>query len=689
MRDQRFARWCVPAALAILLITPACGNRSTDSSDSSTDSSSTGSTSTTVTISTQPASVKAAVGTAVTLTVAATGSGTLSYQWLKGGVAISGATSATYSIASLAAADAGRYAAKITDTNGSVTSTKAVVTPTSNGVAVDVWDLGDGFNPADDVSNVTFAYTVTLTGASDGITVAASGLSTSSSSGGKTTFSDGSKTVIVDTSATPITITSTITGGAVEYVLTGTFSTGIKLTSAAQHKLSLTNVAITSEVGPAINVASAVRSFVVLSGTSSLTDGSPASVASNAAFYTKGSLLFSGSGALTVTSGPNYESHAIQVKDHIRVSEGTLTIKTRYNPLTKDVNTSSVYAINAVASFVMDGGTVITTSADLNSNSAKTVPAGWGRGIGVKGAESNYGFIAINDGILTITSYDKAMTAKWKCYDKDTPSDSDGDGVCNTSDPNPFVTINGGTVTIRATGTPCDPTDRQTYNSTTCTGTSSTQVSPEGIEAKSILTINGGSVDVQTTDDAMNAGISYTNAYGNNIVINGGRVNAASSGNDGVDANAIASPGITITGGSVVANGIGAPEEGLDADQYTVRINGGTVIGTGGANSTVDGSSTADYGSISKITAGTTLAIWKGSSSSGSLVFAYQIPTTTTTSTLAALVSNSALVAGGTYSYHFTSSSNVTCSEWFHGLCVGTMSATYSSLGSGTSLTVK
>jgi hypothetical protein len=685
MRTQRLARWFAPAALAIIMLTASgCGSKNSDSDDSgSTDET------VTVSISAQPASVTAAVATAVSLQVTATGTGTLSYQWYKGGVAISGATSASYSISSLAASDAGRYHVKVSDSNSTLASSKAVVTPTSAGAAVDVWDSNDGFNPAEIAANVTFAYTVTLTGSSDGITVGATGLTTSSASQGLTTFTDGSKTVIVNTSTTPIAITSTITSGMVNYVLGGTFSTGLKITSAAHHGLTLSDVTIASEIGPAINVASAVRTFVMMSGANSLTESSAASVAANAALYSKGSLLFSGSGSLNVTSGANYETHAIQAKDHVRISEGTLTLKTRYNPTSKNVDTSSVYGINAVSAFIMDGGVVAINSADEISGAAKSVPAGWGRGVGVKGAESSTGYAVVNDGILTINTYDKAMTAKWKCYDKDAPSDSDGDGVCNSSDPNPFVTINGGTITIRATGVPCDPTDKQTYNSTTCTSTSSADVGPEGIEAKSILTINGGTIDVQTTDDALNAGISYSNAYGNAIVINGGYLNAASSDNDGIDANAISSPGITINGGRVIANGIGSPEEGLDADVYTVKLNGGTVIGTGGGNSSVDSNSTADYGSISKITSGSTLAIWRGSKSSGSLAFAYQIPSATTSTTLAALLSSPAIVSSGSYTYFFTSASNITCSEWFHGLCVGTKSATYSNLGSGTTLTVK
>ena len=397
----------------------------------------------------------------------------------------------------------------------------------------------------------------------------------------------------------------------------------------------------------------------------------------------KGSLLFSGSGSLSVTARAEYQTNAIQAKHHVRFSEGTLNLKTRYNPSSKDVNTSNVYALSATTAFIMDGGVLIANSADLLGGLARSVPAGWGRGVMVKGAEAGTGFIVVNGGVPTINTYDKAMTAKWKCYDPDTPSDSDGDRLCDSNNPNPFVTINGGAITIRATGVPCDPADRMTSTSTTCTSATSADVGPEGIEAKSVFTLNGGTVDIEATDDAVNAGISYANPYGNRVVIDGGSLRATSTGNDGIDANARSSPGIAVNGGVVIANGIRAPEEGLDADMYRVGLNGGTVIATGGRNSTVDPTSTAGYATISRITSGQTLAIWQGGGSAGSMVFAYQTPPAAANSTLAALVSSAGLTPGGSYTYFFTSGSNVTCSEWFHGLCVGAMSATYSSLGSG------
>lgn len=84
-------------------------------------------------ISSNPANQTACPGSTVTFTVAASGAG-LSYQWKKDGVAIAGATAASYSIPAAAAADAGSYTVVVTGTCGSATSGAAVLTVSSNPV---------------------------------------------------------------------------------------------------------------------------------------------------------------------------------------------------------------------------------------------------------------------------------------------------------------------------------------------------------------------------------------------------------------------------------------------------------------------------------------------------------------------------------------------------------------------------
>jgi hypothetical protein len=79
------------------------------------------------TISAQPVGATKTVGESVTFSVTASGT-SLTYQWRKGGVAISGATSSSYTISSVVVANAGDYDVVVTNGCGSEISNTAVLT---------------------------------------------------------------------------------------------------------------------------------------------------------------------------------------------------------------------------------------------------------------------------------------------------------------------------------------------------------------------------------------------------------------------------------------------------------------------------------------------------------------------------------------------------------------------------------
>lgn len=95
----------------------------------------------------------------------------------------------------------------------------------------------------------------------------------------------------------------------------------------------------------------------------------------------------------------------------------------------------------------------------------------------------------------------------------------------------------------------------------------------EGLESKDRLTINGGVLDLQCHDDAINSG--------GDLVINGGCVYAGSTGNDAIDSNA----NIYITGGVVLAfSTAGGAETGIDTDNSNgLVVSGGHLVAIGGA----------------------------------------------------------------------------------------------------------
>ncbi|MFZ2349270.1 MAG: immunoglobulin domain-containing protein [Candidatus Bipolaricaulis anaerobius] len=80
------------------------------------------------TITSEPTTQTVCAGQPVEFTVAATGTPPLTYQWLKDGGEIGGATAATYTISAAASTDAGAYSATVANSCGTVTSRAAALT---------------------------------------------------------------------------------------------------------------------------------------------------------------------------------------------------------------------------------------------------------------------------------------------------------------------------------------------------------------------------------------------------------------------------------------------------------------------------------------------------------------------------------------------------------------------------------
>lgn len=79
-------------------------------------------------ITNQPSSSSVVVGNAASFGVSVSGMAPFTYQWRKDGVAIGGATSATYSINSTTTSDTASYTVVVTNSVGSATSTAALLT---------------------------------------------------------------------------------------------------------------------------------------------------------------------------------------------------------------------------------------------------------------------------------------------------------------------------------------------------------------------------------------------------------------------------------------------------------------------------------------------------------------------------------------------------------------------------------
>lgn len=230
----------------------------------------------------------------------------------------------------------------------------------------------------------------------------------------------------------------------------------------------------------------------------------------------------------------------------------------------------------------------------------------------------------INGGDIKIMTVSKGITAGFKV-------DEDAETETYADDPNPYVTINGGNIDITTTGKP--------YEYYLADGTK-VNCSPEGIESKTDLTINGGNIKLRCPDDAINAAISIT--------INGGVIDVISSGNDAIDSNG----SFTINGGTIYAIGSGDPETAFDCDNFPLIFNGGTVFGCGGSNTTAPSSESKAnvimyYKSVSK---GSKVTV---ADSKGKVLGSYEVPQ----SCSALLFSSPELKVGETYTITVGSSS--------------------------------
>lgn len=418
-----------------------------------------------------------------------------------------------------------------------------------------------------------------------------------------------------------IVVNSIIKG--VDYILKGKTSDGsFKIYSENKFKLTLDGVQITNPTGAAINLQKKKRVFIESKADTEnvLIDGTSYTTVENedmkACLFSEAQLLFSGKGSLQVTG--NYK-HAICSDDYIRIR--------------KECNISITSAakdgIHANSAVIIDGGKLkITSTGDaveceegsihINGGFIKMVTSGE-KGAGLKAS----GNISVSDGIIQIQvsgSASKGLSSdanmmltggKITALTSGAPLYEDNDlsaasGIkCDST-----LVINGATVILKSTGAAgkgisCDgiiniiggtikviTTGKQyvygkldsSAKGIKCDGainiTGATVLvkanggeGSEGIESKSVLTIDNGSIAVSTYDDCLNASKS--------IVINGGSVYCYSSNNDGIDSNGT----LTITGGEIVSSGTISPEEGFDCDQNTFKITGGTLLGIGGGSS--------------------------------------------------------------------------------------------------------
>ena len=253
-------------------------------------------------------------------------------------------------------------------------------------------------------------------------------------------------------------------------------------------------------------------------------------------------------GNMDITGGtinftiPGEASKAIKPDGNLHITGGTITGTVsgggeKYN----DNSASGAACIKGKGNAVIDGGTLNLTAT----------------GTGGKGMNFN-GTLTIGDGNITVSTTGAKYGSNsgsggggwnpWGPGSGDTNSDGTSSPKGIRAEGN--LTINGGTITVSATG----------------------GEGAEGIESKAIMYIKGGYIDVTSYDDALN---STSHMY-----FTGGYTYAVATGNDAIDSNG----NMYLSGGYVFCCG---SEEGLDANsegRYKVYIQSGASLMAIGGN---------------------------------------------------------------------------------------------------------
>lgn len=434
-----------------------------------------------------------------------------------------------------------------------------------------------------------------------------------------------------------IKIDSSATANPIKFILSGSLNGELFFANKKDGVIGIfmNGASIASGNFPCVEFEKNGTVYLVLSGTNSLTDGRKygtdysAASSKKGTFHVKGSLNISAadsSSSLTVTEGYKHGFYASRL---INFYGGVVT-----------VNSTGRNGFQCVNGFNMYGGTAIVYGSGTNTNNQS-------RGIVIEGSDesgddgSGLGYFNMEGGAVNIKTVSKGITAKWEAADDATTDDT-------SDDPNPVVTISGGKINIVTYGTPKE--EASTASSFTdadgATVSETTKLSPEGIEGKAGVTITGGSLNITTTDDCINAS-------GGSISISGGSVYARSGSNDAIDSNGT----ISISGGTVVALTASNPECAFDCDNNNFAITGGTLIGIGTTNYSKPtaascGQSVVVVGGNYLGSAGTTFAL---EDSTGAAAFAFTIPSAVYSSlgsNYVAIISSPKIAAGTSYALY-------------------------------------
>lgn len=380
------------------------------------------------------------------------------------------------------------------------------------------------------------------------------------------------------------------------YKLSGTFTGQIIVNVGDSDKVQLVfdNANITKDGSAALYVANADKVFVTTVKGTENTLASTGEFATSdeetnvdGAIFSKSDITFNGSGNLSVKCE---SKHGIVTKDDLKITGGTYNI------------TSASQGLSGKDSVRIAGGNITITSGTDGIHSENT-------------DNTEKGYVYISGGTLNIASGKDCI---------------DASGT---------VDIKDGTFALKAGGGSSEKTTGDSTESykgiktdgvlTISGGTFDIDTLDDAIHSNADVTVSGGTLDISTGDDGIHSGNNtvvsggeiniakcYEGLEGQTVTVSGGKVtltasddgiNAAGGDNQGVGGgfgpdsfSADSEAKITITGGEIHVNASG---DGLDSNG-DIEISGGTVYVYG---PTSDGNGSLDYDNNAVITGGTVL----------------------------------------------------------------------------------
>lgn len=384
------------------------------------------------TITTQPSSTVVTVGSSASMSVVASGS-SLKYQWYRNGSAVSGATSATYTVSSAATTNIGFYYVTVTNGGGTVTSNIVTLRVKDS---YGIWGLYELSTDTDALSSISYSASSTNESA---IWVTDSGtLSLTSptlSSSGATTSNDyssfyGLNAVLLATNGATITmnggtITSSGTGA------NGVFSTGtnsvinisdatISCTGSGGHGIDATVTGTINATNLTASTTGANGSVIATDrggGTINVTGGNyTCSGTDSAGIYSTGAITASGA----TISSTNGEAIVVEGANSVLgtdcIFSGAKGTRDRgvliYNSTSGDAEAGTSYLTLTGGSYTWSStsGPMFYITNTTGVISLEGVTLSNSSGTLIKAAADSWGTSGSNGGLVTVSTKGQAMT---------------------------------------------------------------------------------------------------------------------------------------------------------------------------------------------------------------------------------------------------------------------------------------